>query len=64
MISIELKAKFRRATREIDENAVARQISVVFDDSLREIEFFHENFTKFTDFDDISRALSPFSQIL
>ena len=42
MISIELKAKFRRATREIDENAVAHRLSIVFMDSLRGIVIFYK----------------------
>ena len=42
MISIEFKAEFRRATRGIDENAVARRLSLVFIDSLRGIVTFRE----------------------
>ena len=42
MISIELKAEFRRATRGIDENAVAHRLSLVFIDSLRGIVTFRE----------------------
>ena len=34
MISIELKAEFRRGSRELVENAVARRISIVLEDSL------------------------------
>ncbi len=37
VISKQLKAKIRCGSRGIDENAVARQISSVFDDSLRKI---------------------------
>ncbi len=43
MISIKLKAKFRRATRGIDENAVAHRLSIVLDDSLRGIVAFRKN---------------------
>ena len=35
MISMELKAKFRRASRCDDENAVARQIRLVFEETLK-----------------------------
>ncbi len=34
MISKQLKANFLRGSREINENAVARQISVVFEETL------------------------------
>ena len=41
-ISIEFKAEFRRATRGLDENAVARRISIVFEDSLPGITIFQK----------------------
>ena len=40
MISIEFKAEFRRGSRELVENAVARRISIVFEDSLPGIVIF------------------------
>ena len=47
MISSELKAEFRRATRGIDENAVARRLSLVFIDSLRGIAAFRKTNRRF-----------------
>ncbi len=57
MISIEFKAEFRRATREMDENAVAHRLRLVFAVSLSEKHtMIDEHFTKFTDFDDLDRV--------
>ena len=47
MISIELKAEFRRGSRELVENAVARRISVVFEDSLPGIVIFDKKHINF-----------------
>ena len=74
MISIGFKAEFRRGSRELVENAVARQISVVFEDSLSGIKIFQkkrvmfvEKYEKSSNFYEITenqkkhpRRMSPF----
>ncbi len=58
-IKLSIRA-FRRGNREIDEHAVARQKSVVFDDPLWKITFFHVIIILFTEFDDFLHGVPCF----